>query len=181
MTDFVLVLLPIRYVVALNASLAQRIALGCLFALGVFTSVVSMIRLPIALAIPSSDSSNTYHLRNLTLWSIVEINVGLTCACLPSMRPMFVLLSPHSTSKAPRRQNTQSPNDTQHSRSRNVKRFHPRDPATTMFSSVLRSNAVDSRENIILEDQYINTDGTNNMPVIDNPLDDDSRTGNRCG
>ena len=30
----------------------------------------------------------TYTFKDVYLWSLVEINVGLTCACLPSLRPI---------------------------------------------------------------------------------------------
>jgi hypothetical protein len=33
----------------------------------------------------------TFHMREVIIWSCVEINVGLTCACLPSLKPALGL------------------------------------------------------------------------------------------
>ncbi|KAL1596982.1 hypothetical protein SLS60_008564 [Paraconiothyrium brasiliense] len=87
-TDLVLVIMPLPYVWKLHASIAQRIVLGGIFALGTFVSIVSMIRLSVLLDTASGTFDVTYTYKDVYLWSLVEINVGLTCACLPSLRPI---------------------------------------------------------------------------------------------
>lgn len=91
-TDLVLVIMPLPYVWKLHASLAQRIVLGGIFALGMFVSIVSMIRLSVLLDTASGPFDLTYTFKDVYLWSLVEINVGLTCACLPSLRPIVRLI-----------------------------------------------------------------------------------------
>lgn len=80
------------YVWGLQAPVSQRLLLGSLFMLGTFISIVSMVRLAIFMKIPLEESGDmTFHMREVIIWSIVEINVGLTCACLPSLKPALSL------------------------------------------------------------------------------------------
>jgi hypothetical protein len=163
--DFVLVVMPLPYVWRLNASLGQRIVFGGIFALGIFTSIVSIIRLTIVRAIPSGDEDTPYNLRNFILWSIVEINIGLTCACLPSMRPLLRLLrparlfaTPRSARKDPGPLGLEPP---QNKRSR-AWHPHPRSPISALFSNIVNTTKVDSQENILLTgDHFVGKTATN--------------------
>lgn len=84
--------MPLPYVWRLQAPLSQRLLLGSLFMLGMFIAIVSMVRLSIFMKIPLEESGDmTFHMREVIIWSIVEINVGLTCACLPSLKPALGL------------------------------------------------------------------------------------------
>lgn len=90
--DFVLVFMPLPYVWRLHTSLYQRLILASMFALGLFICIVSIVRLTIVMAIESSDNNVTYNLRDFMLWSTVEVNIGLVCACLPSMRQFLKMV-----------------------------------------------------------------------------------------
>jgi hypothetical protein len=87
-TDAVLVIMPIPYVWKLHAPIAQRIVLAGIFALGAFVSIVSIVRLTVLLETASGTIDLTYTFKDVYLWSLVEINVGLICVCLPSLRPI---------------------------------------------------------------------------------------------
>jgi hypothetical protein len=92
-TDAILILMPLPYVWRLHAPLTQRIVLAGMFLLGIFISIVSMIRLAVFLNIPIATSANvTYNFRDIIIWSIVEINIGLACACMPSLKPAVAFL-----------------------------------------------------------------------------------------
>jgi hypothetical protein len=86
-TDVILLVLPIPYVWSLNAALAQRLILIGIFLLGTFVAVVSVVRLSIFIGLDLASPDVTYNLSEVFIWSSVEINVGLICACLPSLRP----------------------------------------------------------------------------------------------
>lgn len=90
--DFVLVGMPLPSVFRLNIPLGRRLILAGMFALGFFICIVSIIRLTIVMSIRTDDLNVTYNLRDFMLWSTVEINIGLVCACLPSMRPMLQII-----------------------------------------------------------------------------------------
>lgn len=91
-TDLMILLLPLPYVWGLHAPLGQRLILVGMFMLGCFVSIVSIVRLTILVGIPLSSSDVTYNTKEVIVWSIVEINIGLVCACLPSMKPALRLL-----------------------------------------------------------------------------------------
>ncbi|KAI8724005.1 hypothetical protein NCS52_00257400 [Fusarium sp. LHS14.1] len=90
--DFVLVGMPLPSVFRLNIPLGRRIILAGMFTLGFFICIVSIIRLTIVMSIRTDDRNVTYNLRDFMLWSTVEINIGLVCACLPSMRPLLQVI-----------------------------------------------------------------------------------------
>ena len=91
-TDVILLILPIPYVWQLHAPIAQRILLAGIFLLGCFVSIVSIIRLSIMVNLDLASEDVTYTLSTVFIWSIVEVNVGLVCACLPSLRPAMRFL-----------------------------------------------------------------------------------------
>lgn len=87
-SDVILIAMPLPYVWSLHAPLSQRLLLASLFMLGMFIAIVSMVRLSIFMKIPFDEANDmTFHFREIIVWSCVEINVGLACACLPSLKP----------------------------------------------------------------------------------------------
>ncbi|PVH94267.1 hypothetical protein DM02DRAFT_197254 [Periconia macrospinosa] len=91
--DSWIVLIPLPYVWKLHAPIGQRLLLAGMFALGIFICVVSLVRLIIFLNIPITTAGDvTYNFREIIVWSIVEVNIGLTCACLPSLKPALAML-----------------------------------------------------------------------------------------
>jgi hypothetical protein len=91
-TDVILILMPLPYVYRLQAPITQRLLLSGLFMLGIFIAIVSCVRLVIFMHIPLDEGDITYHFREIIVWSCVEVNVGLACACLPSLKPALSLL-----------------------------------------------------------------------------------------
>ena len=55
-------------------------------------SVVSIVRFSIMMGLDLTSSDVTFNFTKVVIWSIVEINCGLICACLPSLRPAIRLL-----------------------------------------------------------------------------------------
>lgn len=91
--DVFIVVIPLPYVWKLHAALGQRLLLAGMFALGIFICIVSLVRLIIFLQIPITTAGDvTYNFREIIVWSIVEVNIGLTCACLPSLKPALTML-----------------------------------------------------------------------------------------
>ena len=87
--DFVLVIMPLPYVWRLRAPVGQRLIIAGMFALGLFVCIVSAVRLSEVMAIRNDDQNITYNLKDFMLWSIVEVHIGIVCACLPSMRRLL--------------------------------------------------------------------------------------------
>ncbi|KAK5108700.1 hypothetical protein LTR62_008105 [Meristemomyces frigidus] len=91
-TDGLLLILPIPYVWSLHAPVAQRLAVAGMFLLGCFVSVVSLVRLSVFMGLDLSSPNVTYNLSDVFIWSLVEVQVGIICACIPSLRPAVRIL-----------------------------------------------------------------------------------------
>lgn len=68
------------------------------FMLGLFVTICSIVRLKFLIG--WSESTNpSYDYANLALWSLIELNAGVICACLPGMASLFRRLKKNVTDK----------------------------------------------------------------------------------
>jgi hypothetical protein len=91
LTDVIVLILPLPLVWGLQLPLGQKLALIPVFGIGIFIVTVSTLRLHALIATPSIDT--TYDLEG-TLWTIIEFNLAIVCACLPSVRVILVRIFP---------------------------------------------------------------------------------------
>ncbi|KND87690.1 hypothetical protein TOPH_07636 [Tolypocladium ophioglossoides CBS 100239] len=96
-TDVIILLLPMPLVWRLKVPVAQKVALMAVFAVGIFVVVTSCLRVT-TLDVFAKSPDNTYNIANV-MWTIVEPNVAVVCACLPILRPFVVKLFPSLRSK----------------------------------------------------------------------------------
>ncbi|KAF9894149.1 hypothetical protein FE257_009122 [Aspergillus nanangensis] len=88
-SDLVTLILPIRLCWDLQASSKQKALLLLLFIMGSFACVVAIVR--IVTMVPFLHSNDfTWYKVTIAKWCMVEINVGIICACLPTMRPLLI-------------------------------------------------------------------------------------------
>ncbi|KXH51452.1 hypothetical protein CSIM01_08238 [Colletotrichum simmondsii] len=90
-TDALVVLLPIPYVWKLQLHKAQKFALAGIFALGTFVTVVSMARLNVILSVDLTSPDITWNFIDTIIWTNVEANTAIICACLPCLKPILNL------------------------------------------------------------------------------------------
>ncbi|PLB52388.1 integral membrane protein [Aspergillus steynii IBT 23096] len=83
--DVVIIFLPIPLLLELNVKPAQKAGLLCLFLLGLFTTVCSILRLTQIRVIAYGDGNSTM----LVLWGTIEFNVGNIITCLPFLGPLL--------------------------------------------------------------------------------------------
>ncbi|KAK6373743.1 hypothetical protein LTS17_008236 [Exophiala oligosperma] len=86
-TDLLTYFLPVRLVMKLQVPRNQKIAVGVMLSLGLLACISSIVRitfLPNMLSSPDPTSviAKPYY------WSIIEINVGVLAASLPSLKPL---------------------------------------------------------------------------------------------
>lgn len=91
-TDIIILLLPMPLVYQLQVPMPQKVALMAVFALGFFVVVTSCLRIT-TLDILATTPDTTYDITNV-MWTIIEPNVAVVCACLPILRPLIVKLVP---------------------------------------------------------------------------------------
>ncbi|KAF2014735.1 hypothetical protein BU24DRAFT_371479, partial [Aaosphaeria arxii CBS 175.79] len=93
-TDFALLALPISRVFHLSMTKAEKFGLVLVFCTGGFVTFASIYRAT-TLASSAGDPDPTWGPIPATVWSVIEVNAGIVCACLPMLRhPFLKLLSP---------------------------------------------------------------------------------------
>ncbi|KAJ6031579.1 hypothetical protein N7540_002311 [Penicillium herquei] len=91
--DIVVMTLPLRQLYNLNLSLRKKIFVMCMFGLGLFVTLVSILRLN-SLINFASTTNLTWDYVSIGYWSTIECDVGVICACLPAIRSLLRRLSP---------------------------------------------------------------------------------------
>ncbi|OLN81844.1 hypothetical protein CCHL11_06972 [Colletotrichum chlorophyti] len=85
--------LPLSQVRSLKLHWKKKIGVALMFCVGTFVTVVSILRLQTLVAFATSHNP-TWDQFAVAAWSTVEINVGIMCACMPSMRVILVHFFP---------------------------------------------------------------------------------------
>ncbi|KAJ3534296.1 hypothetical protein NM208_g7596 [Fusarium decemcellulare] len=92
-TDLMLLALPLPTVLGLQMSTRQKLGLVGMFAIGSITLVTSIVRL--VLLLPSlSNPDQSWSLAEGCLWVIVEANLLIMCASLPTLRVFVKKVAP---------------------------------------------------------------------------------------
>lgn len=91
--DIMLMLLPASEIKGLSLSLKKKITCIFIFALGSFACITSIVRLKFAFEYGRSIDL-TWDNIDLVKWSIIETHAGLICACLFTLKPLFVKYIP---------------------------------------------------------------------------------------
>nr|OQO23448.1 hypothetical protein B0A51_07753 [Rachicladosporium sp. CCFEE 5018] len=91
--DFLVLILPLPGVTKLRLPRKQKICLVAVFLLGFFVCLVSVVRL--ATVWTEVERGNFVESGvQAIIWSIVEANVGIICACLVAYKPLLVKYFP---------------------------------------------------------------------------------------
>ncbi|KAK9438245.1 Peptidase cysteine/serine, trypsin-like protein [Metarhizium brunneum] len=85
---------PLWQLKALNLDWKKKIGVGLMFGVGAFVTIVSILRLKSLVKFGSDSTNPTWDFFNVGIWSVVEINVAVICACLPTFRLVLVRLFP---------------------------------------------------------------------------------------
>ncbi|KAH8689164.1 putative plasma membrane protein Pth11-like protein [Talaromyces proteolyticus] len=88
LSDLVLIFLPIPVIVKLQLPTQQKILLCGIFAVGIFVCITSILRLS-SLNIATSHHDITWNSISSSIWTIIESNLGIICACLPALQPII--------------------------------------------------------------------------------------------
>ncbi|KAH8651299.1 hypothetical protein BX600DRAFT_473351 [Xylariales sp. PMI_506] len=85
--------IPLSQLPKLKLHWRKKIGVACMFFVGTFVTVVSIIRLTSLVEFRSS-ANLTWDYWSVALWSSVEITIGMICACMPSLRVMLMRVMP---------------------------------------------------------------------------------------
>lgn len=108
-TDLAILALPIPVLTGMRLPSRQKTILVITFTLGIFVTIVDVVRiyyLQKAISdVPTSSTSDpnsrfggrqdfAWNASLSFMWSAVEVNVGMTCACIPTLKPLVLKLLP---------------------------------------------------------------------------------------
>jgi hypothetical protein len=85
--DVWVLVLPLKLILRIPRAPREKIALIVIFGLGVISTLASIIRLQ-SLRIFTLSDDPFYDSLPINTWSMVEANVGILCACIPTLRPL---------------------------------------------------------------------------------------------
>ncbi|KAJ4259193.1 hypothetical protein NW757_002522 [Fusarium falciforme] len=91
-TDILILLLPMQPIWTSQLSVAHKRALMLVFAMGSFVTVTSIMRAT-TLRFSTTSPDITYDIAS-TLWTMIEENMAIICACLPMCRMLLAILFP---------------------------------------------------------------------------------------
>jgi hypothetical protein len=105
-TDFMLLAMPIRQIVHLSMGKAEKLGIALVFGTGALyvfhtplqsalthdSVTFASIYRATTIAASASDTDPTWGPIPATIWSVIEANAGIVCACLPMLRGPFVRL-----------------------------------------------------------------------------------------
>ncbi|KAH7069315.1 hypothetical protein FB567DRAFT_565051 [Paraphoma chrysanthemicola] len=80
--------IPIPMLLSIQMNGRQKASLICIFGLGIFASAAALVKLSY-LTNYGHTGDWLWDSRNLTIWTVVECNVGIVAANLPCLKPIF--------------------------------------------------------------------------------------------
>ncbi|KAH7399697.1 hypothetical protein BKA66DRAFT_379542, partial [Pyrenochaeta sp. MPI-SDFR-AT-0127] len=82
--DLVVIVSPLPQLIRLHLSWKKKTYVILMFSVGFFITVVSCIRLA-QIALFGGTTNPSWDWYGLGIWSIVEVDVGIICVCMPSL------------------------------------------------------------------------------------------------
>ncbi|PVH78466.1 hypothetical protein DL98DRAFT_656171 [Cadophora sp. DSE1049] len=92
--DLVTLGLPITQVVKLQLSIGKKIWVTAMLSVGLIVTVISILRLK-SLINFASTWNQTWDFFDAGMWSMIELDIGLICVCMPSFRVLFIKMISH--------------------------------------------------------------------------------------
>ncbi|KAI1340025.1 hypothetical protein F5Y15DRAFT_61891 [Xylariaceae sp. FL0016] len=86
-TDMIVLMLPMPYLWGLELELFKKLVLMATFGVGLFTCIISIIRVKLLSGVDFADV--TYTISNAVLFSALEPCLAITLACVPVLRPLL--------------------------------------------------------------------------------------------
>ncbi|TEA14506.1 Satratoxin biosynthesis SC1 cluster protein 4 [Colletotrichum sidae] len=88
--DVWMLILPATQIFRMNMAKRKKFAVMFMFGLGLFLTIVSIIRIPAILEFSKQPLNPTVAMMPSVIWSDIELYVGIFTACIPNMRQFFV-------------------------------------------------------------------------------------------
>ncbi|KAK2684928.1 hypothetical protein QWA68_016188 [Fusarium oxysporum] len=86
LTDILVLALPIMPIMKLQMSMREKLLLCCVFLLGGFVTITSILRATSVSNSLKNKQDQTYNFIERGMWTLIEANLGIITACLPVLR-----------------------------------------------------------------------------------------------
>ncbi|KAK2041428.1 hypothetical protein LZ31DRAFT_586497 [Colletotrichum somersetense] len=100
--DFIILILPVGIVMKVQLPLKKRLAVVGMLGLGAAVCVISVTRVLATFAIAEEYGKHPkdvmYYTTPVFFWTNIELSLAIICACLPTLRPIWVHFFPEPTS-----------------------------------------------------------------------------------
>ncbi|PKY08322.1 FAD/NAD(P)-binding domain-containing protein [Aspergillus campestris IBT 28561] len=93
--DIFVMVLPLRQLYGLNLSWRKKAYVMCMFSLGIFVTLVTILRLESLIHFATTENL-TWDYVKIGYWSTIECHVGIICACLPAIRSLLRRMAPRA-------------------------------------------------------------------------------------
>ena len=104
-TDLAILILPIPVLTSMQLPRKQKLILILTFGLGVYVVATDVVRIyylqqsagmssPATSPLLGNEVDFAYHAALSFMWSAVEVNLGIVCACVPTMKPLVSRILP---------------------------------------------------------------------------------------
>ncbi|RFN44925.1 hypothetical protein FIE12Z_10820 [Fusarium flagelliforme] len=90
-TDIAILCLPVKQILKLQVNMAQKLSLLVIFMLGSFVLFASIYRFTTIMQFDPVDT--TWTLATACTWCVVEVACGTIALCLPTLRPLMLMVS----------------------------------------------------------------------------------------
>ncbi|TQN70130.1 hypothetical protein CSHISOI_05361, partial [Colletotrichum shisoi] len=87
-TDIWILVLPVKTLSGILRPRREKIALGLIFGVGLFATITSVIRLHTIYTYTLAEDVFRESIL-VNIWSMLEINIGIICASVPALKPLF--------------------------------------------------------------------------------------------
>ncbi|KAJ5936157.1 integral membrane protein [Penicillium verhagenii] len=88
-SDLIILVMPIRLVLALPIPKTQKILLSGVFLIGGLTLIFDTVRLWVMIRLTKQGPDITFNQAPVAMWTCLEGAVAIVGACLPNLRPLF--------------------------------------------------------------------------------------------
>lgn len=86
--DLWILFLPYKIIFSIPRSTREKFGVYAVFGLGAFTTICAVIRFHF-LVVTLNSKDPYYDSLGVNVWSIIEVNVGIICASMPTLRPLL--------------------------------------------------------------------------------------------
>ncbi|OGM49810.1 integral membrane protein [Aspergillus bombycis] len=91
--DTIMVAMPVYEVIKLNLSARKKLGVGVMFAMGLVLTIVAILRV-VVFWYNRWNKNPTVELQPINVWSVIECQIAVVCACLPAARAVLVRFFP---------------------------------------------------------------------------------------